>query len=120
MAGSSDVVAASGAVDISGTESFRDVWATQTHPAIKHDYEELMLMIPLRTKAKQEQLLGLPSPRAVMFPNAFMTYSWTKISIGFPRGLSTRYTAWQGRWLNSRMSRPRFLRERGRRRPRLA
>ena len=57
MAGSSDVVAASGAVDISGAESFRDAWARRIYPVIKPDYEELMLMTPLRMKAKQEKLL---------------------------------------------------------------
>ncbi len=56
MAGSSDVAAASAAVDFSGAESFRD-WARQCYPVVKPDYEELMLVTPLRMKATHEKLL---------------------------------------------------------------
>ena len=57
MAASSDDVVASGAVNISGAESFRDVWVRQIYPLIKPDYEELLMATPLRMKAKHDKTL---------------------------------------------------------------
>ena len=49
-------MAASSAAAIAvGAESFRDVWARRDFPVIKTDYEELVLMAPLRVKARQEK-----------------------------------------------------------------
>ena len=50
-------MASGGAVDSSGAELFRDVWAQTIYPVIQAAYEELLQMTPLRMKAKHEKLL---------------------------------------------------------------
>ena len=52
---SCDVVAARGAVDISGAAFFGDVWPQHSYPAINTEFEALRLMPASRMTAKHEK-----------------------------------------------------------------